>query len=199
MLLALAISMALAQPGLPTTLPLLCQADLPAVGGYTIAWVNLLVDGDYRPLSSAVFVRMNGFDAEWNLGGKGFSAPGTMISLSYNFPLPADSAYPVKVALTVDGRTTHETTYAAPPGNSGFSSDALGHRVYAVEVGRGEISNVFGAKRMSIRAVDSKGALITNEKLDLPNWTWLQRESQKAAQAAERQRHSKMCGPSAFI
>jgi len=187
------------KPSVNPTGTLLCQSDLPDVGGQRIAWFNLLVDDNFKPVSSDVFMRTDNFEAQWAIDGNGLSARKAMQKFEYRFALPEGSNYPVKVKVLIDGAVVAETTYDSAQDDVQIYTNGSQRTVHTVAITENIVPNIFGAHEVTVRASSPQGAPIANATISLPNWKWLERETRKAGQDAERKRRKKDCGPSAYI
>jgi hypothetical protein len=178
--------------------PYNCRADLGMVDGGRVAWINLLLDDNRRPVRRELRVRNGRFDGVWDLMGAPTSRS-AMREASYTLELPVAATFPVDVRISGDGRPLwrglfdHSASEVVHyPGMERFSSILL---VWGA--GR-PITNVFDIERFQIVVRDARGVQILNERVPLPNWRWIVARSRIALQQVERQRRSDGCGLSAI-
>jgi hypothetical protein len=194
MSLSLAMMMlAAAAPPAASEPPPLCQSDLPRVEGRVVAWYNLLLDHDYRPMSSEVFMRTD-FDAAWRIDGGTLGRPGAMTYFYASLRMPARPQEPVTLTVVPDPGTRPR-----PPHFSSIVTPRdVGRGEWEVVASEKQVPNIFG-KRVTLIVTDGGGREVVRRELTHPAWAWFETETAKAGRAAEVKRLRRECVPSAVF
>lgn len=186
-------------PNRTQDLPRLCQIDFQSQTAERRfwAWLNLFVDGNYAPISADVHVRTDEFDAGWEIDDKRLSMPGKLKMFEYFLAIPADSQFPVKVSVLLDGRKVAETQFSTASGASRNATGSVKSRL--LRLSEREVPDFYGKNRIEFRAIDRAGTVSAIAQLSLPDWSWLAMNTRSAGRAATRERLGKVCGPAAVI
>ena len=172
-----------------------CQTDLPAFGMRRVAWFNMVVDKAYRRQSASVFLKTDNFEARWSFDRGGLDSPDGMEGFDYHLNVPENAKFPVTVNILLDGQLASARIYTTPEQNALVYRD--GHIEFFQTLGLTErrVPNIFGHTSMVARAVDADGKTVSEARIPLFDWAWLEAESDKAEKDAEALRRKRRCIP----
>lgn len=164
--------------------PLICGSALPYYQGGSIAWINLVVDGDNgATLSNNLHMNFSGFEADWSLDNSDLKSNAAVERFVYSLRLPASAHYPVTVRIEGDGRDLGTTTFGAADNEFG------------VFITRPMIDNIFGTRKLTMRVTDADDREIAVTDVPMPDWAWVEREGRLAEIRSEQWRREGRCGP----
>jgi hypothetical protein len=191
---AIALSVSMAQAPPRPFAPYNCQADLGRIDGASIGWVNMSLNGARQPVGRELFIRTGAFDASWQLDAGPPSRSGAMDPLSYTLELPADTSFPVTVAVAGDGRPLWRGSFERPAGTVVHGPPTETFSSIVLVWGRGHpIRNIYGIRRLEISVRPARGGTI-HIRAPLPDWTRVARRTRSALLEVERQRRAGRCG-----